>query len=403
MNRLLTRPDFQRLAKSQIVQLLDALCQAIEPTETQYKDATERYEAIGDFLAEEASPLYCYGPTVYPQGSMRIRTAIRPAHGKEYDVDLVCEFKRMPNSDPKVVKQLVWDRFRNSDRYRDMVVEKNRCVQIKYAGDFHMDVMPCIPGQPGWAKQGAVWVPDKKMDDWKPSNPVGFATFVEKAAAKQPVQPRTVLANVIEARAASVEPLPPEQRFSKPALIRVIQLLKRHRDQFFRSNKDMAPISVIVTTLAAHSYNRAITQSAFDSAYDLVLDVLEGMPDFITVDRQTAKFLIANPSHPDENFAERWNNDPQLANWFFNWHRKVATEVKALSEQEPEGLDEVGKALENSFGSYAANRAVRSLSGSVKDFTSIGKTGITSTGLVVPATIGIKEVSKAPPHNFHGS
>ncbi len=174
MNTIFAKPE-GRLAKSQIVQLLDAVCQAIEPTETQYNSATERYDTIGRFLAEEDSPLRFFQPSVYPQGSMRIKTAIRPDSGKEFDVDLVCEFKRIPHSDPKVVKNLVWDRFHNSDRYKDMAVEKNRCVQIQYAGDFHMDVMPCVPGQPGWTKVGAVWVPDKKLDNWKPSNPIGFA------------------------------------------------------------------------------------------------------------------------------------------------------------------------------------------------------------------------------------
>ena len=94
---------------------------------------------------------------VIPRGpTLGIRAAIRPAHGKEFDVDLVCEFKKMPHDDPKVVKGLVWERFHNSDRYRSMAVEKNRCVQLQFAGDFHMDIMPCVPHQPGWVKQGPI-------------------------------------------------------------------------------------------------------------------------------------------------------------------------------------------------------------------------------------------------------
>jgi hypothetical protein len=404
MNRLLKRPEFQRLAKSQIVHLLDAICQAIEPTESQYNDAAAHYKTIGEFLAEEGSPLHCFDPVVYPQGSMRIRSAIRPVHGKEYDVDLVCEFKKLPHNDPKVVKKLVWDRFHGSDRYRTMAVEKNRCVQLNYTGDFHMDVMPCVPGQTGWPKAGPVWVPDKKLDSWKPSNPVGFGVCVETAAAKQPLQRGVFIANsAVQARAANVEPLPEEQRFSKPALIRIIQILKCHRDGFFRNNHDLAPISIIITTLATHSYERAVTQKTFDSVYDLMLEVLDGMPDFIQVNQQTAEFCIPNPSHPQENFAERWNNDPKLGSWFFTWHRKVTAEVKALAEQEAEGLDKVGEALETSFGAGPANRAIRSLSSSLRNSTSVGRTSVTSAGLLVPSTIGIQHVSKVPRHNFHGS
>jgi len=400
MNTILTHPE-RRLAKSQIVQMLDVICQSIEPTETQYNEASERYKTIGEFLAEEGSPLHCFEPVVYAQGSMRIRAAIRPMHGKEFDVDLVCEFKKMPHNNPKQVKKLVWERFHDSDRYRGMAVEKNRCVQLQYAGDFHMDVMPCVPGQPGWTKEGSVWVPDKKLDDWKSSNPIGFAAFVETAAAKAPRQ-LIALANRIMARAASIEPLPAERTFTKPALIRIIQVLKRHRDQSFRTNHDLAPISVIVTTLATHSYARSVSQNTFDSVYDLMLEVVSGMPEFIRVNQQTAQYFVDNPTHPAENFAEKWNSNPELAKSFFGWHRKVVAEIKALAEQEIEGVDNIGTALENSFGTAAANQAVRAFSASVRNSTAVGKTGVTAAGMVVPSGLGIRTVSKNPAHNFHG-
>jgi len=402
MNSVLTRPDVQHLAKSQIIEMLDAICQAIEPTETQYNDAKERYATIGDFLAQASSPLYQFQPHVYPQGSMRIKAAIHPIHEREFDVDLVCEFKVMPHRDPKVVKKIVWDRFHNSDRYRDLAVERNRCIQIRYAGDFHMDIMPCIPGQPGWTRVGPVWVPDKKLNSWKPSNPTGFAQVVEVAAAKQPKH-RIVMLNARETRAAHVEPLLVEPSFTKPALIRIIQILKRHRDEFFRKNQIMAPISVIITTLAAHSYSRAVDEHVFESVYDLLFEVVAKMPDFIEVNQQTALYRVSNPSHSDENFAEKWNDDPNLAKWFFTWHRNVVAEIKALAEQETGGLDNVGKVLESSFGTTAANQAIRALSSSVRNTTAMGKTAVTSTGFVVSTGAGIQTASAAPRHTNYGS
>lgn len=399
MNTIFTKPE-GRLAKHQIVQLLDAICQAVEPTDTQYKDAAERYDTIGKFLAEEGSPLCCYEPSVYPQGSMRIKAAIYPFHGKEFDVDLVCEFKKMPHSDPKVVKKLIWDRFHNSDRYKEMAVEKNRCVQIQYAGSFHMDVMPCVPG---WKQVGHVWVPDKRLDDWKPSNPIGFALFVEGAAAKAPRQ-SVVLSNRMEikAKAADVQPLDVSGSFTKPALIRIIQLLKQDRDEFFKDDHSKAPISVIITTLATHSYDRAVTQNTYDSVYDLLLDVAQGMLDFIQVNPITAEAWIANPSHLEENFAEKWKSDPSLAQWFYTWHRRAVESIKALAEKEMEGLDKVGVVLENSYGVTAANQAVRAFSAKVRNDTAIGKIAVTSSGIVAPATFNIPTVTKNPRHTNHG-
>lgn len=403
MNTILNNPDILHLGKSQIVQLLDAICRSIEPTEKQYADAAERYKTIGEFLAEDSSPLARFNPIIYPQGSMRIRAANRPIHGKEFDVDLVCEFKQMPNADPKIVKKLVLDRFLQSDRYRNMVVEKNRCVELQYAGDFHMDIMPCVPGQPGWEKIGSVWVPDKKMNTWKPSNPNGFASFVEVAALKQPRQQMKILnASQAGARAADIQPLPAEQSFTKPALIRIIQILKRHRDEYFQNNHDSAPISVIITTLTTHSYLDVVGRSFFDSVYDLLLEVVGGMLKFIFIDKNTATYSIPNPSQPRENFAEKWNNDPKLAESFFRWHRRTVSDLKALTEQNVEGLDAVGLKLKNTFGGSAANEAVRALSASLRESTKSGNTGITSSGLVVTATSKIPMAAKAPPHNNHG-
>ena len=333
---------------------------------------------------------------------MRIKAAIRPVHGNEFDVDLVCEFNVIPHSDPKIVKSLVWDRFHNSDRYRGMAVEKNRCVQIQYAGDFHMDVMPCVPRQQGRTQVGSVWVPDKKLDDWKPSNPLGFALFVETIAAKKPAQ-RIALLNSVEAKTANVDPLPAEQSFSKPALVRIIQILKRHRDQCFKDNHEVAPISVIITTLAAHSYNRAVDVLAFESVYDLLLTVIEGMPDFIKIDQRTAEYWIANPSHQEENFAEKWNSNPDLADHFFTWHKRVVGEMRALAEQEAIGLDKVGRVLENSFGATAANQAMRAFSSSVRETTAIGRSAITSIGIVLPSSLGIRRASSIPKHTPYGS
>ena len=405
MNTLLNNPELGRLGKSQIVQMLDTICRSIEPTETQYDDANERYKTIGEFLAEDNSPLARFRPVIYPQGSMRIRAAIRPIHGKEFDVDLVCEFKEMPSADPKLVKKLVWDRFQQSDRYRSMAVEKNRCVQLQYAGDFHMDIMPCVPGQPGWEKVGAVWVPDKKMNDWKPSNPTGYAAFVETSASRLPQQRLRVLnasKGEVRAKAADVQPLPPDQSFTKPALIRIIQVLKRHRDEHFRNDHDSAPISVIITTLATHSYSDVVGKMTFDSVYDLLLEVVAGMPKFILVNKETAAYTIPNPTHQKENFAEKWNSDPKLAKAFFDWHRKTVADMKALADQEAEGLDAFGTKLKNAFGEHPANEAVRAFSASIRDSTKAGKTGITSSGLVVTAASTIPAVAKTPPHNFHG-
>lgn len=56
-----------------------------------------------------------------------------------------------------------------------------------------------------------------------------------------------------ESEKASVEDIP-DYKVRTP-LQAAVMILKRHRDHTFEGRKEDRPISVIITTLAAHSYN----------------------------------------------------------------------------------------------------------------------------------------------------
>jgi len=82
----------------------------------------------------------------------------------------------------------------------------------------------------------------------------------------------------------------------KTPLQRVVQILKRHRDQMFVDNQDSKPISVIITTLSARAYTGA-------SSLELALkDVINGLMEFVQSDSNQ----VLNPVNPQENFADRW-------------------------------------------------------------------------------------------------
>src|SRR2546423_1423961 len=65
---------------------------------------------------------------------------------------------------------------------------------------------------------------------------------------------------------AAAAPLP-APKFTKPTLNRTVQLLKRHRDKMFEGDKD-APISAIIATLSARSYQHHAQNSRFSSQID---------------------------------------------------------------------------------------------------------------------------------------
>lgn len=53
------------------------------------------------------------------------------------------------------------------------------------------------------------------------------------------------------------------------------QILKRHRDIYFANNPDIKPISIIITALTAHAYEKETQLSA------ALFSIVEKMPDFI--------------------------------------------------------------------------------------------------------------------------
>jgi len=158
---------------TQLDDLLERICVALELSRTQHKTAEGRYGAIGEWLSVPGSSLARFRPEIYPQGSLRIGTTVKPLARLEYDLDLVCElaldWQRIRN--PVAVLDGVEQRLREHDTYRRMVERKNRCIRINYANEFHLDVLPACP-HPGDGTDRVV-VPDRKAQAWTASNPKG--------------------------------------------------------------------------------------------------------------------------------------------------------------------------------------------------------------------------------------
>src|SRR4051794_27871576 len=71
--------------------ILHEVGRTLQITPTQYERARRAYETVGGWLDDVTSRLAPYRPAIYPQGSMALRTTVRPLHGEEFDLDLVCE------------------------------------------------------------------------------------------------------------------------------------------------------------------------------------------------------------------------------------------------------------------------------------------------------------------------
>lgn len=375
--------------KAQLVGLLERMCESLEPTDAQLALAKQRYEGVGEWLAASEHPLL-RSLSIYLQGSTAIGTVVRPIGRTEFDVDLVGFMPEADRPDPAVVKRVIGDRLRENGHYRPLMVEMPRCWRLNYANEFHMDVTPSIRNQA--CGRGGELVPDKALRDWKESNPKGYRALFERRALLSPSFRVAKSMQFDEGVRADVEPYPERGGF-KGVLRRAVQILKRHRDIHFASaDACIAPISVIITTLAARSYEWSVGSGVYDTELDLLRTIVEHMPDTIqrVVVEGRPQWVIWNETTTGENFAEKWNSDPRRAEAFFSWHAKVLADIDRLIEAR--GLDRVGQDLTEAFGTAPARAAMDGLTRQIGDARQAGRLAVAplvglTTGTAARATI----------------
>ena len=143
---------------AQFEEILVGIAEALDIPPSKYKQAVDRYKSIGSWI-EDGNYLGVQSiPEIYPQGSFRLGTVVRPIKDGEeadYDIDLVAELAlEQHETTPKKVKHLIGDRLKEHGTYRPMLdKEGKRCWTIEYAEEdgvgFHVDVLPSIPKNNG--------------------------------------------------------------------------------------------------------------------------------------------------------------------------------------------------------------------------------------------------------------
>ena len=317
----------------------------IDISPSKYQDAVSRYQAVGRWLEEGDYP-GCEGQlSIYPQGSFRLGTVVRPIRQSvegSYDIDLVCEMPLPKNrTTPQAVKHLVGNRLRQHDTYRRLLDgEGRRCWTLEYAEDdgvgFHLDILPAVPEASGW--QSTALAITHKSDGayaWSASDPRGYGIWFDeknaKAFARVVVEQKQLIQRRTSAVYASIDEVP--DQLVRTPLQRSIQLMKRNRDLHFNRPEtiDNAPISIIITTLAAQLY--AGESDAYSALTSIVgrlhehAGLIEGRAIHPTLTTMglirrlpDGSWYIGNPVNPAENFADRWHEDGHArARAFFSW------------------------------------------------------------------------------------
>jgi Second Messenger Oligonucleotide or Dinucleotide Synthetase domain len=380
------------LRQSQIVGLIEEACQHLEPSVYQRDLAKQRYEGVGDWLARSDDWLLT-SIAIRLQGSVAIGTTVKPIGANEHDVDLVAH---VPDLDlavsPALLKQGIGDRLRSNSNYAELLIEMPRCWRLDYANEFHLDITPSIPNPE--CRFGGELVPDKTLKTWKASNPLGYRAKFDRRAALLP-RIRSVFGKAYDSARtdAQVEPYPEEKRL-KGILRRIVQIAKRHRDMhFIDDDEGLAPLSIIVTTLASRAYEYCVNQIEYDQELDLIVDVLRRMPTMLqtgTIEGQVVWYLW-NQTTAGENFCEKWNKHPERAQAFFAWHGKAVADVEQLASAQ--GLDQVRRLLGDIFGTAPANKAMDSLTDRVSAARATSRLSVSKpAGVIVGTAAGATPV-----------
>lgn len=340
--------------------ILHEIGRTLQITPTQYERARSAYEAVGDWLKDAASPLAPHRPQIYPQGSMALRTTVRPLHGEEFDLDLVCELAGWTDN-AMALYRAVGNRLRDHERYGRILEGKKRCWRLNYAGDFHLDALPGRDARNHF--RFAIEVPDRSVQGWKASNPRGYVLWFEDRA-----RPYYAL---LEARRAPLPTFDPGD--AGDPLRRAVQVLKRHRDIRFDADPENAPRSIVLTTLAAKHYRGQ------ESVGEALLGSLVGIQ--VEIANTDGILEVPNPTNPEENFADTWKDNRKAYDDFVAYVHQFVSDLRALFTAPFN--EQFSHRFERLFGASVAKKAIDAYNDRHGYHTSAALTSIGSSAGVV--------------------
>jgi len=367
-----------------ISQLLGSSVEMLDISAAQYELAVSRYKDLGSWLVAQGIG----SPDVYPQGSFRLGTVVRPTINSDFDIDLVflrdlakesITQNELRAQAGKLLRSYI--RARGDENGNPGLEEKGRCWTLVNADDkFHMDVLPVIPDPDD--DDTAILLSDRDLRQWLHSNPIGYADWFWRSMGEAVETGRAQLAATLS---RDVEDVP--RWLVRTPLQRVVQLLKLHRDTYFHNQPRNKPTSILVTTLATHAYGG---ESDLYEAYRRIAHNLHSH-----IEWRNPEYWVPNPAHEEENFADKWNTNPALKPHFDRWAQALIADADRWIVGV--GIDEAVRSLSTSLGSAPVQAGAKRVATRLSSATAAGAIAVTQSGKLTRRS-GIK----IPRHDFYG-
>jgi hypothetical protein len=211
-----------------------------------------------------------------PQGSWAHGTIIKPVEDQGFDADLVAFVAHVPSWTAGEYLTTLRATFSRSDDYKDRVGLRTRCVTLTYAGDFTIDVVPCITNRPG--SQHRFEVCNRKDDDFEATDSEAYTNWFTDR----------------------------DRFIGVGKLKHVIRLLKYLRD----IKETFSCKSILLTTLVAQQIT-ARDRGYLSQLYPDLPTTLRVLVTRLDVYLQARPRLhdVSNPVLPAESFIRHWDQE----------------------------------------------------------------------------------------------
>lgn len=367
----------------QLDDLLDRMAEALQLDKTRYELMIQHYEAIKKWIETDEAFFKPFKYELYPHGSVRTRTTVKPIGKDEFDLDIALHLKTNYNTHtPEKIYNELKRRLKEHALYNEKIELKNRCIRLNYAGDFHIDILPGI--QENEWDENKLRVPDRILKTWVSSNPRGYAKWF--------LQKTNIIQFSLLAKAMGTENLPSNDYENKKPLQRGVQLIKRYRDIYFQKDDTFKTSSIVLTTIAGQFYNGE--ESIYLTVENIVNRIL------LHTRNMSGRIKVVNPVNSEEDFTDKWENEPGYYRAFKAFSEHLYKEWQELKKEN--GVIPEGKILKGLFGDELYFGAQASQANIIEEARNTSHLGIDrATGSLT--SLGLISTSAVKTNTFYGS
>ena len=262
-----------------------------------YDNAKDRLQTLEKHLGENLEGFQ----RTEIQGSYATETIIRPVDDNdEYDIDHMVYIKN-DGSDPKEIVDRVTDCLSENTFYKENSEVGKRSVQITYANQFKIDVVPCVE------RNGYKWVCNRVDNEWEITDGSGYKDWFRD-----------------------------QNRRANGHLKRLVRLLK-----YLRDHKNTFTVrSIALTTLAGLAVEE-IDPSRLNTLPNALEAVTQWIDDYL---QRNPSPDLRNPALPEEDFNRHWT-DAQYQNFRKMFQTYTSRIKEAIECDDPEKSEKLWQGI----------------------------------------------------------